>query len=51
MITNNSIEPLLSSRASYARSLSRINNELRSFQSCVGWICVDQFDVKHTMVS
>ncbi|RWV85848.1 hypothetical protein GW17_00052322 [Ensete ventricosum] len=48
--TSNSIEPLLSSKTSYERSLSRVGEELRSFRSCLRWMCVIQFDVKHTIV-
>ncbi|RWW07220.1 hypothetical protein GW17_00029410 [Ensete ventricosum] len=47
---SNNIEPLLSSRASYARSLSHVKDELRSFQSCPWWMCVNQSDERHTMI-
>ncbi|RWW82739.1 hypothetical protein BHE74_00008777 [Ensete ventricosum] len=49
--TNSSTEPLLPSRVSYARSLSHANNKLRSFRSCLRWMCVDQFDARHAMIS
>ncbi|THU74013.1 hypothetical protein C4D60_Mb04t28880 [Musa balbisiana] len=42
--TSSSTEPLLSSRASYAHSLSNVDDELKSFRSCLRWICIDQFD-------
>ncbi|RWW35571.1 hypothetical protein BHE74_00059483 [Ensete ventricosum] len=49
--TSSNIEPLLSSRVSYARSFSRAGNKLRSFRSCLRWMCIDQSDAKPTMVS
>ncbi|RRT43296.1 hypothetical protein B296_00048804 [Ensete ventricosum] len=49
--TSSSTEPLLPSRALYGRSLSCIDNELRSFHSCLRWMCVDQFDIRHVVVS
>ncbi|RWW26824.1 hypothetical protein BHE74_00016820 [Ensete ventricosum] len=39
--SSSSTEPLLPSRVSYAHSLSRAGNKLRSFRSCLRWICVD----------
>ncbi|RZS02892.1 hypothetical protein BHM03_00033000 [Ensete ventricosum] len=42
--TNNSTELLLPSKASYARNLSCVDLELRSFRSCLRWMCVDQFN-------
>ncbi|RZS00215.1 hypothetical protein BHM03_00029896, partial [Ensete ventricosum] len=49
--TNNiNTEPLLPSRVSYARSLSRIDDELESFPSCLMWMCVDEFDARYTVV-
>ncbi|RWW61300.1 hypothetical protein BHE74_00031644, partial [Ensete ventricosum] len=50
-ITSNSIESLLPSRASYARNFSRASDKLRSFRYCLRWMCVDQFDARHTIVS
>ncbi|RWW14585.1 hypothetical protein GW17_00021633, partial [Ensete ventricosum] len=49
--TNNSAESLLPSRLSYTRSLSYADNELRSFRSCLRWICIDQSNTRHAMVS
>ncbi|RWV79152.1 hypothetical protein GW17_00059766 [Ensete ventricosum] len=49
--TRSSTEPLLPSRASYAYSLSRVGDKLRSFGSCLRWMYVNQSDVKHAMVS
>ncbi|RRT43342.1 hypothetical protein BHE74_00049686 [Ensete ventricosum] len=48
--TTSSIEPLQSNRALYAHNLFRIGDKLKSFQSYLMWICVDQFDAKHTMI-
>ncbi|RWW09409.1 hypothetical protein GW17_00027105 [Ensete ventricosum] len=48
--TSSKIEPLLSSRASYTSGLSRADDELKSFQSCLGWVCIDQSDATHAMV-
>ncbi|RWW19304.1 hypothetical protein GW17_00016651 [Ensete ventricosum] len=39
--TNNSTEPLLPSRASYALRLSRAGNKLRSFRFYLRWMYVD----------
>ncbi|RWW08448.1 hypothetical protein GW17_00028120 [Ensete ventricosum] len=50
-ITSISTELLLPSRASYACNLSRNDDKLRSFQSCLKWMCIVQFDSKHAMVS
>ncbi|RZS10512.1 hypothetical protein BHM03_00041759 [Ensete ventricosum] len=47
--TNSRIEPLL--MASYAHSLSHADVELRSFQSCLKWMCIDQSNTRHRMVS
>ncbi|RWV98270.1 hypothetical protein GW17_00038894 [Ensete ventricosum] len=49
--TSNNTEPLLPSRASYARNLSRVSDKLRSSRSYLGWMCVDQSDARHAMVS
>ncbi|RWW16733.1 hypothetical protein GW17_00019368 [Ensete ventricosum] len=49
--TSNSIELLLPSRASYTRNLSRADNKLRSFRSCLRWMCVNQSNAKYVMVS
>ncbi|RWV96518.1 hypothetical protein GW17_00040759 [Ensete ventricosum] len=48
---NSSTEPLLSSRVSNAHSLSRANYKLKSFESYLRWMSVDQFNAKHVMVS
>ncbi|XP_009385545.2 uncharacterized protein LOC103972887 [Musa acuminata AAA Group] len=44
-------ESLLSSRVSYARCLSRADDELKSFRFCLRWMCVDQSNAKHAVVS
>ncbi|RWW07924.1 hypothetical protein BHE74_00037106 [Ensete ventricosum] len=36
---------------SYACSFSRADDELKSFRSCLCWMCVDQSDTRHAMVS
>ncbi|RWW10590.1 hypothetical protein GW17_00025860 [Ensete ventricosum] len=36
---------------SSACSLSPTDDELRSFWSYLSWMCVDQFDARHAMVS
>ncbi|RWV83671.1 hypothetical protein GW17_00054693 [Ensete ventricosum] len=51
MTTNNNTEPLLHSRVSYPWSLSRVNDKLKSFQSSLRWICVDQFDTRYVVDS
>ncbi|RWW02664.1 hypothetical protein GW17_00034234 [Ensete ventricosum] len=51
MTTNSSTELLLPSRASYARSLFRAGDKLKSFLSCLILMCVDQSNIKHAMVS
>ncbi|RWW27087.1 hypothetical protein GW17_00008490 [Ensete ventricosum] len=48
--TSNSSEPLLSSIEWYACSLFSVDNELRSFRSYLTWMCVDQYNAKHTIV-
>ncbi|RRT50041.1 hypothetical protein B296_00048408 [Ensete ventricosum] len=48
--SSNNTEPLLPSRVSYARSLSRVDDELESFPSCIRWMCVDESDVRYTVV-
>ncbi|RWV82843.1 hypothetical protein GW17_00055619, partial [Ensete ventricosum] len=50
-ITNSNIEPLLPSKGSYAHSLSRVGDKLRSFLSCLRWMCIGQSDTRHTMIS
>ncbi|RZR85230.1 hypothetical protein BHM03_00012184 [Ensete ventricosum] len=50
VIISSSTEPLLHSRASYVCSLSNIDDELRSF-SCLWWMCVDQSNTRHTVIS
>ncbi|THU70272.1 hypothetical protein C4D60_Mb08t23270 [Musa balbisiana] len=37
----NSTKPLLPSRALYTRNLPRVNDQLKSFQSYLKWMCVD----------
>ncbi|THU69521.1 hypothetical protein C4D60_Mb08t15270 [Musa balbisiana] len=49
--TSSSTEPLLPSRASYARNLSRANDKLRSFRFCLRWMCIDQSEARHIVVS
>ncbi|RZR75720.1 hypothetical protein BHM03_00000200 [Ensete ventricosum] len=49
--TINNTKSLLLSRASYACSLSCTEGELRSFQSYLRWMCIDQFDARHVVVS
>ncbi|RWW31227.1 hypothetical protein GW17_00004158 [Ensete ventricosum] len=45
--TSSSIEPLLSSRASYARSLTHVSDKLKSFQSYLRSIYSDQSNANH----
>ncbi|RWW24728.1 hypothetical protein GW17_00010980 [Ensete ventricosum] len=40
--TNSSTKSLLPSKVSYTRSLSRDNDELKSFWFYLGWMCIDQ---------
>ncbi|RWW28004.1 hypothetical protein GW17_00007544 [Ensete ventricosum] len=49
--TSDNTESLLPNRASYTRSLSRVDDELRSFPSHIRCMCVDQSDARHIMVS
>ncbi|RRT32552.1 hypothetical protein B296_00051720 [Ensete ventricosum] len=49
--TINNTELLLPSRASFVCSLSRAGDNLKSFRSCLKWMCFDQSNAKHTMVS
>ncbi|RRT71140.1 hypothetical protein B296_00019530 [Ensete ventricosum] len=49
--TTNNTELLLLSRASYAHSLSYIDDELKNFRSWLRWMCVDQSDVRYAMIS
>ncbi|RRT67573.1 hypothetical protein B296_00024226 [Ensete ventricosum] len=49
--TSRSIKSLLLSNATYAHNLSYANDKLRSFWSCLMWICVNYSDSKHTIVS
>ncbi|WOL00472.1 hypothetical protein Cni_G09185 [Canna indica] len=44
-------EPLLPRKASYTRSLSRSDDELRFFRSCLRWLCVDQSDFLSAVIS
>ncbi|RWW52813.1 hypothetical protein BHE74_00040747 [Ensete ventricosum] len=48
--TNNNIELLLPNRVSYIRNLSYASNKLKSLQSYLKWMCVNQFDAMHAMV-
>ena len=48
---NKSTKSLLLSKASYARSLSDDDDELKSFRSYLRWMCVDQSDAMHAVVS
>ncbi|RZR96833.1 hypothetical protein BHM03_00025915, partial [Ensete ventricosum] len=48
---SSNIEPLLPSRASYARSLSCTGSKLHDFRSYLMWMCIDQSDIRHGMVS
>ncbi|URE10424.1 hypothetical protein MUK42_06088 [Musa troglodytarum] len=48
--TTTSTEPLLPNRVSYARNLSHVDDKLRSFWSCLRWMCIDQFNTRHTMI-
>ncbi|RWW03496.1 hypothetical protein GW17_00033353 [Ensete ventricosum] len=50
-VISSSTETLLSSRVLYARSFSRVDDEIRSFRSCLRWMCVEQSDGRHAMVS
>ncbi|RWW18163.1 hypothetical protein GW17_00017859 [Ensete ventricosum] len=49
--TNNSTESLLPSRAFYICSLFCIGDKLRNFRSCLKWMCVDQSNAKHVIIS
>ena len=49
--TSSSTEPLLPNKASYTCCLSYIDDELRSFRSCLKWMCVDQSNARHAVVS
>ncbi|RWW14573.1 hypothetical protein GW17_00021644 [Ensete ventricosum] len=49
--TSSSTEPLLANRVSYARSLSHVDDELRSFRSDLKWMYVDRSDTRHAMIS
>ncbi|RWW01900.1 hypothetical protein GW17_00035038, partial [Ensete ventricosum] len=48
--TSSNTEPLLSSRASYPHNLFS-DDKLRSFWSHLMWMCIDQFDTRHSIVS
>ncbi|RWW21313.1 hypothetical protein GW17_00014535 [Ensete ventricosum] len=48
---SSSIELMLLNRALYACNLFYVNNELKSFRSCLRWMCVDQFNTKHAIFS
>ncbi|XP_034605183.1 uncharacterized protein [Setaria viridis] len=43
--------PLLRRRGSYMRSMSHARDELRSFRSCLRWLCVDHSDDSSPAVS
>ncbi|OEL17906.1 hypothetical protein BAE44_0021075 [Dichanthelium oligosanthes] len=43
--------PLLRRRGSYTRSMSHARDELRSFRSCLRWMCVDHSDASSPAVS
>ncbi|RWW07992.1 hypothetical protein GW17_00028589, partial [Ensete ventricosum] len=47
--TTSDFKPLLPSRGSYTRNLSRAEYELKSFRSCHRWMCVDQSDARHVV--
>ncbi|RWW11529.1 hypothetical protein BHE74_00028985 [Ensete ventricosum] len=49
--TSSSTEPLLLSRVLSARSLSRVDIELRNFRSYLRLMCVDQSNGRHAVVS
>ncbi|RWV91187.1 hypothetical protein GW17_00046541 [Ensete ventricosum] len=49
--TNSSIEPSVHNRVSYTRSLFFTNDKLKSFRSFLMWMCVNQSDTRHVMVS
>ncbi|RWW02142.1 hypothetical protein GW17_00034790 [Ensete ventricosum] len=49
--TDSSTKPPLPSRASYACNLSHVDDELRSFRSCLLWMCIDQSDATYAMIS
>lgn len=49
--TGSSTELLPCSRASYAHSIFRADDELKSFRFCLKWMCVNQFDARHVMIS
>ncbi|RWW07742.1 hypothetical protein BHE74_00043560, partial [Ensete ventricosum] len=50
-IINNSTKPLLFSRVLYTRNLFHANDELRNLRSHLRWMCVDQSNDRHTMIS
>ncbi|RWV99335.1 hypothetical protein GW17_00037766 [Ensete ventricosum] len=50
MTNNSNTESLLPNRMSYACSFSYANDEFKNFQSYLRWMCIDQFDVRYTMV-
>ncbi|RRT51856.1 hypothetical protein B296_00021654 [Ensete ventricosum] len=51
MTTNNNTKLVLSIMASYASSISRADDELKRFRSYLRWICVNQSNAMHEMVS
>ncbi|KAG1327074.1 hypothetical protein COCNU_01G010080 [Cocos nucifera] len=48
---NNARQPLLPRKGSYKRCLSHAGDELKSFRSCLRWLCVDQSDTPRAVVS
>ncbi|RZR73358.1 hypothetical protein BHM03_00023196, partial [Ensete ventricosum] len=48
--TSSSTKPLLPSRALYARSLSHVDDKLKSFRSCLKWMCVNESEAMHVMI-
>ncbi|RRT47305.1 hypothetical protein B296_00023330 [Ensete ventricosum] len=42
---------MLPGRVTYAYSLSNVNDKLRTFRFYLRWMCVDQSDARHTMIS
>ncbi|RRT56011.1 hypothetical protein B296_00029554 [Ensete ventricosum] len=48
--TGNNTEPLLASRVLYGHNLSHVNDELKSFQSYLRWMFIDQSNARYIMV-
>ncbi|RWV88720.1 hypothetical protein GW17_00049171 [Ensete ventricosum] len=51
VIITSRTESLLHNKASYTCSLSHTSDKLRSFKSYLRWMCVDQTDSRHIIVS